>query len=272
MSRRGFSLIELLVVIAIISVLAALLFPVFSEAREAARAVGCTSNMKQLGTAVQMYAQDYDQRNLMTFQYPFTNKYGQVGRAWWQHELMPYVKSLPVFACPDVWRPHYYGETVESNRPGDSSYRFEVGIGLNWYTPSPRTQVGYSEGVQTVNGEWGPDCGWWGDGVRNGLSDSEVQAPSQRIVLLDTNLEVVGGPNPAMYDAGAGFCTYAQWLSGEAGGDFGGNFGLARHHKMSHFTFYDGHCSTLPASGVAEIWFDLKAPAIYQAPGTLWGE
>src|SRR6266516_2599720 len=60
--RRGFTLIELLVVIAIIAILAAILFPVFAQARDKARATGCLSNCKQLGTAVTMYAQDNDER------------------------------------------------------------------------------------------------------------------------------------------------------------------------------------------------------------------
>ena len=60
-SRRGFTLIELLVVIAIIAILAAILFPVFAQAREAARKAACQSNLKQLGNAVLMYAQDFDE-------------------------------------------------------------------------------------------------------------------------------------------------------------------------------------------------------------------
>jgi len=57
----GFTLIELLVVIAIIAILAAILFPVFAKAREKARAITCISNMKELGLAFMMYAQDYDE-------------------------------------------------------------------------------------------------------------------------------------------------------------------------------------------------------------------
>src|SRR5437667_8060368 len=60
-STKGFTLIELLVVIAIIAILAAILFPVFARAREAARKTSCLSNMKQLGLASNMYKQDYDE-------------------------------------------------------------------------------------------------------------------------------------------------------------------------------------------------------------------
>src|SRR5215210_2574631 len=60
--RRGFTLIELLVVIAIIAILAAILFPVFAQTRESARKTSCLSNQKQLGTAVLMYVQDYDEQ------------------------------------------------------------------------------------------------------------------------------------------------------------------------------------------------------------------
>src|SRR4051795_4823310 len=59
--RRAFTLIELLVVIAIIAILAAILFPVFAQAREKARQSACLSNAKQLGLALNMYAQDYDE-------------------------------------------------------------------------------------------------------------------------------------------------------------------------------------------------------------------
>src|SRR5262245_57150515 len=66
--KRGFTLIELLVVIAIIAILAAILFPVFARAREQARKATCLSNLRQMGTAVTMYVQDYDET------YPIANQ------------------------------------------------------------------------------------------------------------------------------------------------------------------------------------------------------
>jgi len=62
MKKRGFTLIELLVVIAIIAILAAILFPVFSRAREQARKSACLSNAKQIGLAIQMYSQNWDEK------------------------------------------------------------------------------------------------------------------------------------------------------------------------------------------------------------------
>src|SRR5438093_13107743 len=86
--RRAFTLIELLVVIAIIAILAAILFPVFAQAREKARTATCSSNLKQIGIAVVMYAQDYDET------YPPAN-YGPMASAGqhWYGLVDPYVKA-----------------------------------------------------------------------------------------------------------------------------------------------------------------------------------
>jgi prepilin-type N-terminal cleavage/methylation domain-containing protein/prepilin-type processing-associated H-X9-DG protein len=94
---RGFTLIELLVVIAIIAVLAAILFPVFAQARDKARAAGCLSNEKQIGTAILMYAQDYDEQAP-----PFFNNVPKVGPVYWHYWMKPYVKNLQVFICPSA--------------------------------------------------------------------------------------------------------------------------------------------------------------------------
>jgi len=108
-TRRGFTLIELLVVIAIIAILAAILFPVFAQAREKARMSSCTSNMKQLGNAFVMYASDYD--GLM-MDGNWTAGIADVS-GWpadpavvidekngWPAYIMPYVKNRMIFDCP----------------------------------------------------------------------------------------------------------------------------------------------------------------------------
>ena len=107
--RKGFTLIELLVVIAIIAILAAILFPVFSRAREKARQTSCLSNQKQLGLAVMMYVQDNDEV------YPFSPWAGGTGWVYWDHygepitegyfdamrgSIAPYVKNRQVYICP----------------------------------------------------------------------------------------------------------------------------------------------------------------------------
>jgi len=103
--RRAFTLIELLVVIAIIAILAAILFPVFAQARERARMAGCLSNLKQVGLAVMMYTNDYDE----------TYPYAEI-RDWnadkhpivmdWKLITFPYIKSVGTMECPDL-RAHF---------------------------------------------------------------------------------------------------------------------------------------------------------------------
>ena len=98
---RGFTLIELLVVIAIIAILAAILFPVFAQAREAARKTQCLNNVKQLMNGAMMYVQDYDEKYPM-----WDGGWGQPdGRMWWMAQIQPYVKNYGVYACPSDGRP-----------------------------------------------------------------------------------------------------------------------------------------------------------------------
>jgi prepilin-type N-terminal cleavage/methylation domain-containing protein len=119
--RSGFTLIELLVVIAIIAILAAILFPVFAQAREKARQTTCLSNFKQLGNGVTMYLQDWDEI------YPSNRLYGFPGNGEcegagkilnWKHATQPYVKSVDVFKCPSNPRNTHADESLGVDKFG----------------------------------------------------------------------------------------------------------------------------------------------------------
>jgi len=99
-SQRGFTLIELLVVIAIIAILAAILFPVFARAREQARKASCASNLKQMGLACHMYAQDYDEF-LPCDSYACNSS---TTHARLVGQILPYIKNTQVMYCPSAPR------------------------------------------------------------------------------------------------------------------------------------------------------------------------
>jgi len=99
---NAFTLIELLVVIAIIAILAAILFPVFAQAREKARQAACLSNNKQLGLALLAYAQDYDE----TYPRVYTSVPPQGPRDW-KNDITPYIKNTQIFICPSRTNQQY---------------------------------------------------------------------------------------------------------------------------------------------------------------------
>jgi prepilin-type N-terminal cleavage/methylation domain-containing protein/prepilin-type processing-associated H-X9-DG protein len=106
--RSAFTLIELLVVIAIIAILAAILFPVFAQARDKGRQSACLSNTRQIGTAITLYAQDYDE----TLPRYWDDSSGEPRNkgvppnpnplGYWHNQIQPYIKNYNVFVCPSA--------------------------------------------------------------------------------------------------------------------------------------------------------------------------
>jgi prepilin-type N-terminal cleavage/methylation domain-containing protein len=145
--RRGFTLIELLVVIAIIAILAAILFPVFAKARDKGRQAACLSNLKQIGLATMMYADDYDET------YPYI--YYVSGMAWpygtliapssgpntydgspWTYVLASYVKNDKIWFCQScpTYPPDHYVDPTLGHTPTNYSANSMVLIPAYWYS------------------------------------------------------------------------------------------------------------------------------------------
>lgn len=226
--RSGFTLIELLVVIAIIAILAAILFPVFAQARESARKTACTSNLKQLSTALLMYEQDYDETfPMVTGQnYPVDPGSPFYGQTWVQNDIVfliqPYVKNFQVFFCPDRNK-----KVVDSGDfcTGGSSNQAVWGYGYNWssgYGSGPHDLWHQGDGCVTTQIP---------DGSLPGRAIAGVTFPAQFVVLGDT------GDTPRQTLHTMSFDTRCNPSTG-ANSDLPNG---ARHQGGNNFAFADGH-------------------------------
>ncbi len=218
--KRGFTLIELLVVIAIIAILAAILFPVFARARDRARMASCTSNMRQIGVAAMMYAQDYDEH--------FAPHYAQwISGDWttryfgFYDALAPYTMNEQIYICPS-------GRYTTDSRRAD--FPNESGFFGREFTASYGVVCHHSH----IN-HWGTGI-WAFSGLGHSLADFE--RPAEKILVLEMRTHM--GGNPANF----GFTEDGVPLQM---GDDGrvGNM-MYRHNRMMNAAFADGHVKTIP--------------------------
>lgn len=164
----GFTLIELLVVIAIIAIIAAILFPVFAQVREKARQSSCANNLKQLAAALTMYAQDNDETILVEVYAPPING-GTDNGVPYDRQLVPYVKSDQVYACPSDSAPR------ASNFLWDGSYKTTQTKRSYAITNNLRTDEGISRGEK-------PDTN---SGVV-GAAVAQIEQPAETIAFAES--------------------------------------------------------------------------------------
>lgn len=246
-SRKGFTLIELLVVIAIIAILAAILFPVFAKAREKARQITCTSNMKQIGLAIMMYVQDNDER------YPagIANGNGWKGIGW-AGMVNPYAKSSQIFSCPDDLR---YGKSNPANHSYPDSYAFSQMLGDTSLaqTDQPARTVMLSE-IQTgynVVFDNGSEAGDYKSAADFG----------DNLVWLDGN----GNPNccgEVLNGITSGQRTGPFYNAATLGGTNASASNVPRHTEGANYLLADGHVKWYRGSNVAMLASDADKVAI----------
>jgi prepilin-type N-terminal cleavage/methylation domain-containing protein/prepilin-type processing-associated H-X9-DG protein len=218
--RKGFTLIELLVVIAIIAILAAILFPVFAQAREKARQTTCASNLRQLGLSAMMYAQDYDQR--------YVPWWGDNAKPQgWSSILMPYVKNEQMFTCPSD------GVKRTNVKVPKRSYTMNG----DWFSPDQR---GLSRSYTTDKGT-GPPLG--------GYSEADVEQPAATIMFCDR-----WGPGNLLYGTDTSVSATECHLHPGAG-----HPGFNNHMDGSNFTMADGHTKWMKWT-TENMWRRVKLP------------
>lgn len=218
---QGFTLIELLVVIAIISILAAILFPVFARARENARRASCQSNLKQISLAVAQYTQDNDEKlvPLRTVDY-FRSPVVMT----WNVAIQPYIKSNQVFVCQSIKganilldsRPSYGMNVTLSRTPVDSTggvslasitYPSELILSAEVNLEAIAGQCDGYGGGNVVNNGGHPNMWWDPTGARGFPSPVDIGGTATDLAGPDARH--LGGANAAFADG------HVKWLKYE---------------------------------------------------------
>lgn len=219
MKKPGaFTLIELLVVIAIIAILAAILFPVFGRAREAARKTTCTSNLRQLGLAAHMYAQDNDE--FMPCDYYACNS--STTHARLVNQVLPYTKNMQIMYCPSSvklrsWMPDMAPSPANEAAGNISYYCFSYDRDPRTVSPGPKN---YSTWIswgflkartrpacrpRVMSELWDSDSWLWSDGwckltrVQHGVTLHGSHRGSINIGYLDGHVKFQGGQAKAVW-------------------------------------------------------------------------
>lgn len=233
--KKAFTLIELLVVIAIIGLLAAILFPVFSRARENARRSSCQSNLKQIGLGIIQYIQDYDEKVPSAgHKLDAANAQGCPGANGSQHcqpwhgVIMPYVKSTQVFACPS----NQQRTKIVNNSQNIWGTVYPKGIPYSYMcngaasTPNPHiTQIAPSGS---------PMDPFENDGTGGGAPMALLVAPSQTILVFENEC-IMTSYDPDFYDV-------ARIKNNAPTTD---SIDFTDHLNMCNYLFADGHVKAL---------------------------
>jgi len=248
-NKAAFTLIELLVVIAIIAILAAILFPVFAQARENARRTECLSNCKQIGLAYIQYIQDYDgytpgvnKNNLTTATLDGTAQYTP-----WYVVLMPYIKSWNVLQDPDDSRTFTcktkasQSKTAGGNDPYDCFDDYNptgvcIGYGYNdgWVSDGGYGLIGPSYGSVNTVVPSPPVSTAPGPVIRAGKNTASFYSESQMILLGDTDTKEDGSVSTDNMDA---------WAT--PGGNTQYSTAKLKHGGRWNFCFVDGHAASI---------------------------